>query len=206
MTFRNTEAEADLLVDTRWLLDLLTRIGLLTYTRIHVMPIIRGRGRFSKNEDMKGFSDIEVVVPGGRVGYLELKSERGKLSEDQIRFIESRERMGCICRVPRHLDDVIQFLRDMGVSVDGVLKGLKAGGSSRRAGDTVGQGVPGRSSEAAGEEASGRQSLIAGHGGRDEADDEDAGDGRKAHRKPNGPREGADFRNQVNAGRACEIY
>ena len=126
MHFRPTELEADLLIDTKWLLDMLSRIGLLAYTRIHVGAVRHGR-IYRKNHEMRGFSDIEVVVPGGRVGYLELKAKRGKLSEDQIRFIESRERMGCICRVPRHLNEVIQFLRDMGVPVDGILKGLTTG-------------------------------------------------------------------------------
>ena len=108
------------------LLARLKLLGLLDYTRVTVcgIPIEPKRDAvcggwncraIATNKGMEGFSDIEVVA-NGRVGYLELKAGRGKLSEPQIAFRESRTKHGAKFAEPRSLSDVINFLRrDMGV-------------------------------------------------------------------------------------------
>lgn len=124
--------EADLLSQVKWLLTLLERRGMVSWTRVHVMPIMRGnfargRGWLSKNVDMAGFADIEVVAaPNGTVGYMELKSARGILSEEQERFRDSRTRVGAKHAAIRSLDEAVAFLKSMGVPVDRVIKGLGA--------------------------------------------------------------------------------
>lgn len=116
--------EADLLVQVRWLLRLLKRQGLLDYTRIHVMPIVRGRRQFSKNDDMKGFFDIEVVVPPlGRAAYMELKSLRGTMNDDQLLFQASRRKVGSPAEQIRSFDEAVSFLKSLGVPVGRVLEG-----------------------------------------------------------------------------------
>lgn len=114
--------ESPVLASTKWLLTLCARRGFLAFTRIHVMPIIRGNGRFSKNIDMAGFADLEIVVPPhGCVGYIETKSTDGRLSDAQEAFRDARVAMGARYCVSRSLDESAAFLLKMGVPVHLVL-------------------------------------------------------------------------------------
>jgi hypothetical protein len=71
---------------------------------------------------MSGFSDFEVVYKG-RVGYLEFKSDKGVVSDDQSKFMEGRKRAGCPCRVARSVKEGVDFLvNEMGVPVHGRAK------------------------------------------------------------------------------------
>jgi hypothetical protein len=123
--FNPPKNEAELLQQTRWLLDLLEKYGYLAYTRIHVMPIIRGwaRGKpiLSPNNDMRGFPDIEIVARG-KVAYLELKSVRGSLSKEQIEFSISRTKHGAIVKRCMSLEDVIDAVELLGIDVRRFIK------------------------------------------------------------------------------------
>jgi len=118
-------SEADLLQFTRKILELLKKLGMLDFTRIHVFGMVRNGRVVGKNRDMKGFSDFEIVAPPGIVGYLELKSRDGILSEDQETFLSSRSRIGCLTAHAKTRRDVVNFIRTMGVDIDGVLKGIR---------------------------------------------------------------------------------
>lgn len=128
--------EGELLSRIKWLLQMCKNRGLLDYTRIHTQAVLRGNfrkgtGFFSKNRDMAGFADIEIVVPPhGRVGYMELKSKKGILSEEQILFLSSRQKMGCQIAHVKTFDQGVEFLKKMGVDIDGVIKGYRPESSS----------------------------------------------------------------------------
>jgi len=100
---------------------ILKRYGLLTFTRIHVMPVMRGdksRIKFSANNDMVGFSDLEVLSHG-KIAYIEVKTGRGTLSNNQKDFLIDRAHQGAQCAVVRSLNDVMHFL-DGGLKVAGL--------------------------------------------------------------------------------------
>lgn len=102
--------EAILIKEILEWLDILRGMHQLDYTRIHVDGIRTSGGGRRKNP-MKGFSDIEVVVRG-HVGYIETKSKKGILSDEQQAFAESRMRHGAKYLLARKLDDVILFLQN----------------------------------------------------------------------------------------------
>ena len=61
----------------------------------------------------KGTADILVIKPcnlNPEVYFLEVKTDKGKQSEAQIKFQEDVELMGCYYRVIRSLDEVMELL------------------------------------------------------------------------------------------------
>ena len=85
------QLEGVVLAQCKALLNALRAQGKLTYRRIHSVAIPRGDfskgfGRFSKNKDMEGISDLVIFLPAGTTLWVELKSSIGKLSEPQKRF------------------------------------------------------------------------------------------------------------------------
>jgi len=42
----------------------------------------------------KGFSDIMVILPGGQAAFIEAKTDKGKISPEQERFIAKMQSMG----------------------------------------------------------------------------------------------------------------
>ncbi len=58
-----------------------------------------------------GISDILGVLPGGRLLAIEVKTEKGKLSPHQERFIQNVNDNGGLAFVARSFDDVVQRLK-----------------------------------------------------------------------------------------------
>ena len=58
-----------------------------------------------------GISDILGVLPGGRMLAIEVKTEKGKLSPHQERFIQNVNDNGGLAFVARSFDDVVQRLK-----------------------------------------------------------------------------------------------
>jgi hypothetical protein len=48
----------------------------------------------------KGFSDIMLVLPGGKAYFIETKVKPNKPSDEQIAFIEKMRRLGCAACLP----------------------------------------------------------------------------------------------------------
>lgn len=63
----------------------------------------RGRYRFGK----KGAADILGVASWGQAIAIECKSEKGKLSQEQIEFLDELRNRGAIVIVARYLENVI---------------------------------------------------------------------------------------------------
>jgi hypothetical protein len=58
-----------------------------------------------------GVSDIIGVLPGGRFLAVECKAPGGRLSENQIEFLNDIERMGGLAVVAKSVDDLERSLR-----------------------------------------------------------------------------------------------
>lgn len=116
---RTKPRERDLLAAVKEHLTLLQNMRKLAFTRIHVMPVLRQTGKkvsYSKNADMKGFSDLEIILPPhGRAAYIELKRPGGKRTPEQVAFQRARAEMGCPCAFVENFDEYVRFLISLGV-------------------------------------------------------------------------------------------
>jgi hypothetical protein len=93
----------------------------LEYWRIPVcgIPIktYNGRLHLTKNQ-LEGFSDFLVLIPGGKVLFPEIKKPAGgKQSPVQKRFQERVEQFGSPYRICHTLDELLDFLEDNGVNL-----------------------------------------------------------------------------------------
>ena len=65
-----------------------------------------------------GVPDREVCLPGGRIIFVELKTESGRLSGRQKVQIERLSQLGCDVRVLHGLGEVEKFLEEVKKHVD----------------------------------------------------------------------------------------
>lgn len=65
-----------------------------------------------------GVPDRMVVLPGGKIVFVELKSETGRLSALQKRQVEGLKKLDCDVRVLYGIEQVKEFLKE--VRADGV--------------------------------------------------------------------------------------
>ncbi|NDD53890.1 hypothetical protein EBZ39_08415 [bacterium] len=116
MRTKTKTTESDLLKQIKATLEVLKAQGLISYRRIHVMPVFR-KGRMSKNPDQCGMEDIQVYLMGGRTLYWELKSPTGKQSEHQKQRQEELTNLGHDYKVIRSLEQALSELGAKGLSV-----------------------------------------------------------------------------------------
>lgn len=65
-------------------------------------------GRWFDTGLPRGFSDL-FAVKDGKIYFLEVKSETGKPSEEQLSFLAvMRDRYGCVAEIVRSVDDAIR--------------------------------------------------------------------------------------------------
>lgn len=57
-----------------------------------------------------GVPDIAVILPGGRVGFIELKAGNGRVSPAQRAFADALMERGCQCVEARSLEEVAETL------------------------------------------------------------------------------------------------
>ncbi len=57
-----------------------------------------------------GFSDLFGVLPGGRALFIEVKSPKGKPSDDQTNFLNTVSIRGAIAGVARSFEDVLKII------------------------------------------------------------------------------------------------
>lgn len=70
--------------------------------------------RQAKREGMQtGFPDVMCLAPGF-VAFIEFKDGKGKLSDNQMDWLDNLTRMGFPAIVSRDPDHALQFLRDAG--------------------------------------------------------------------------------------------
>ena len=64
--------------------------------------------------DLRGQPDITGVLPDGRALFVEVKTDRGKLSDDQVWFGQKLQESGCVYIVARSIEDVEQKIKNEG--------------------------------------------------------------------------------------------
>lgn len=65
-------------------------------------------GRWFDTGLPKGFSDL-FAVKDGRIYFLEVKTETGRPSEEQLKFLAvMRDRYGCVAEIVRSVDDAVR--------------------------------------------------------------------------------------------------
>lgn len=93
----------------------------LVYWRVAngpVMHSIAGK-MIRKCSPVKGFPDIAGISPNGKFWAIELKTEKGKLSEEQVRWIAALNDSGATAVVLRTKDEITDF-----VAVASQLRGM----------------------------------------------------------------------------------
>ncbi|MCL1845497.1 MAG: VRR-NUC domain-containing protein [Defluviitaleaceae bacterium] len=55
----------------------------------------------------KGFSDIVAVLPGGRVAFIEVKTDKGKPSPEQTQFIAKMQGLGASAGIARNVPEAL---------------------------------------------------------------------------------------------------
>lgn len=74
--------------------------------------------RQAKREGMSaGFPDMIALWPLGGVALIELKSAKGRVSENQTEWHERLSAMGHRVAVARTVEDAVAFLRDCGAPI-----------------------------------------------------------------------------------------
>lgn len=69
----------------------------------------------AKREGMQsGFPDIMALAPGGLCAFLEMKSAKGRLSDNQAEWLDRLHGMGFPCGVFRDADKAVEWLREQG--------------------------------------------------------------------------------------------
>jgi hypothetical protein len=99
-------------------------VNLLTATaapgvRFHHVPngglrSKREAARFKLMGVKPGVSDLVISMPEGRTGYMEVKSPKGRLTEDQENFLAAMAANGNLTAVVRSLDEAADVLAAWG--------------------------------------------------------------------------------------------
>lgn len=67
----------------------------------------------AKREGMQaGFPDLVALAPGAKIAFLEMKTPKGRVSENQAEWLDRLHAMGFACGVFRSADAALDFLRD----------------------------------------------------------------------------------------------
>lgn len=86
----------------------LTKLGWLTF-RINVGKFKMADGRWFDTGVPKGFSDL-IALKDGRALFIEVKIPGGKVSKEQLNFIEQMKKRGFVAGVVYSFDDVKKLL------------------------------------------------------------------------------------------------
>lgn len=69
-----------------------------------------GTQRHLRFNTVKGFSDLHGMLKGGRAFYIEIKSRKGRLTDDQALFIDRVLNGGGIAGVARSVEDALALI------------------------------------------------------------------------------------------------
>lgn len=99
-------------------LGILRRIGKLSYFHCPnggYRSAIEGRV-FKSLGVIPGIPDLIILLPKGRIIFIEVKSEKGRISENQKMFHVELERLGHAVYIIRGVDDLKEILTGYGVT------------------------------------------------------------------------------------------
>lgn len=87
----------------------LSELGYAVF-RINSGKVRMADGRWFDTGVPKGFSDL-IAVKDGKIFFLEVKTETGKASADQLSFLAvMRDRYGCVAEIVRSVDDAVRVV------------------------------------------------------------------------------------------------
>ena len=95
--------------------------SIMRYLRLHPKVAIVGRfnsgtfkegNRYIRANSIRGMSDIDGMLVGGRKFALEVKSKTGRPTPDQIAYLQTVRDNGGIGEVVRSVDDVMRILNE----------------------------------------------------------------------------------------------
>lgn len=81
-----------------------------TVFRINVGKVKMKDGRWFETGAPKGFSDLFGFRPDGRIFFIEVKNETGKLRPEQKKFIENMQSRGALAGVARSVEDAMEIV------------------------------------------------------------------------------------------------
>lgn len=89
----------------------LSELGYCVF-RVNVGRFKTQDGRWFDTGLPKGFSDL-MAVKDGRVYFLEVKTETGKASPEQLNFLAvMRDRYGCVAAIVRSVEDAVRTVKE----------------------------------------------------------------------------------------------
>ena len=60
-----------------------------------------------------GVPDRQVILPGGTIYFIELKTDRGRLTPIQVWQIDRLRQLGCQVRTIRGMDEAAEFIEEV---------------------------------------------------------------------------------------------
>ena len=89
----------------------LSELGCAVF-RINSGKVRMADGRWFDTGVPKGFSDL-IACKDGKIYFLEVKTETGKASPEQLNFISAmRDRYGCTADIVRSVDDAVRVVTE----------------------------------------------------------------------------------------------
>ena len=89
----------------------LSELGYAVF-RINSGKVRMADGRWFDTGVPKGFSDL-MAVKGGKVYFLEVKTETGKASPEQLNFLAiMRNKYGCVSSIVRSVEDAVRIVTE----------------------------------------------------------------------------------------------
>lgn len=89
----------------------LSKLGFVVF-RANVGKFKLADGRWFDVGLPKGFPDL-FAIKDGRVCFIEVKAPGGRVSSEQINFIEQMTRRGCVAGVAYNVDDAIAIAEQL---------------------------------------------------------------------------------------------
>lgn len=89
----------------------LSELGYAVF-RINSGKVRMADGRWFDTGVPKGFSDL-IACKGGKIYFLEVKTETGKASPEQLNFLAvMRDRYGCTADIVRSVEDAVRVVTE----------------------------------------------------------------------------------------------
>ena len=90
------------------------RVGLSkaghTVFRVNVGKVKMQNGRWFETGVPKGFPDLFGFRPDGRIFFIEVKNETGRVRPEQKNFIEQMRKRGALAGVARSVEDAMEIV------------------------------------------------------------------------------------------------
>lgn len=81
-----------------------------TVFRINVGKVRMADGRWFETGAPKGFCDLFGFRPDGQIFFIEVKNEKGRLRDDQKKFMEAMKKRGALVGVARSVKDAMRIV------------------------------------------------------------------------------------------------